>query len=195
MEYKLIQDLFVNHLIEDIRDNLTLKDINGDPITRQDQNGNIVVNAKDEPISLAKLWFGCSTWNEFTNVVLEAIPEADKFPFIFMPSGENISYSQKTREDVQNVTVKELYLCTLSDKDLSADERDLLSFNGILIPLKEKIEERMAICKNLDMPINFGGFAFQQYHAYSTTSQTFEERLDIIVLQNLQFGMKANCQK
>ena len=84
-----------------------------------------------------------------------------------------------------------MYLCTLSDINLISDERDKISFNSILIPLKEKLMERLSCTRYVEMPKNFGDFSFRQYHAFGVEAQKFEDKLDVLVLRNLEFKIKT----
>lgn len=173
MEYNLIQDFFNEFLVEDIRSNLT------------------IFNEDGVSVRPSKILYDCTTWREFVNVVLPRIKENEKYPFIFMPSGDNIVYesSLKTDRGVK-VKVDKTYLCTLSHIDLLSDERDKISFNQILIPLKQTLEKRLLKAfTRVIMPVNFDTFEFEQYHAFGVNAQSFENKLDVLVVKNMELTL------
>ena len=105
----LIQDIFNEGLTESIRLNTHLLDING------------LIQSPD--VILDNLLFSCCTRNEFVTVVQARMAENKKFPFIFIESGDNITY-EVTKDYNKVVIIKEIHLCTLTNKELLADEKE-----------------------------------------------------------------------
>lgn len=166
----LIQDVFNDGLTERIRLNTHLLDTDG--------------LIQDPDVILDNLLFSCCTRTEFVNVVQKRITEAKKYPFIFIESGDNITYSEMSGNK-RIVEIKEVYLCTLcSDKDLLADERDKISFRTILFPLKDSFDTCLK-----SGSLRWSGsidYTFNQYHSYVTDASNFEEKLDVLILKDLK---------
>ena len=134
------------------------------------------------------LLFHCSTYDEFINFVLKKIGDGEKYPFIFIPSGDNVSY-QPSKNSPQEMFVKidKIFLCTLSDRNLLADERDEISFRKILFPLKEILTSELL--GSLGVSSDQVAFAYKQHHSYGINSETFEDLLDVIIVESVDFKL------
>ena len=135
--------------------------------------------------------FYCSTKNEFVTHVQTKLKANEGYPFIFIPSGENITYSNRTNFE-SDVDIKELFICTLRDTDLLASERDKYSFNTILLPLMTNLEAQMRLHPKITVIPTKKRLSFQQFHCYKTETSSFEERLDVVIVQDIKLKIK-NC--
>lgn len=134
------------------------------------------------------LLFHCSTYDEFINVVLKKIKEGEKYPFIFIPSGDNVSY-QPSKNNYKEMFIKidKIFLCTLSDKNLLADERDKISFKKYLLPLKDVLTDELL--GSLGVSSAQVAFPYKQYHSYGINAETFEDSLDVILIESIDFKL------
>jgi len=182
MAYNLIQDAFNDGLIEKIRLTAYLKNADGEYVT--DGSGN--------KVPLDNLSFACCTRREFVSEVQTRLTQPQKFPFIFIESGDNISYESEINGRTV-VAIGEVFLCTLSNQKLLADERDKISFNTILFPLKESFEQNLKQGPLMMRNTKDQSFKFNQYHSYVTSESRFEEKLDVIILQDLELILTTKC--
>ena len=178
---RLVQDLFTDDFLTKIRTNTFLID----------ENGDFVLDNLNEKVCLDNLVFYCSTFTEFVCEIEKKIEEKEAFPFIFIPSGENIKYSNRNSE-YSDVKIDEVFICSLTDVNQSARDRDIYSFKRILFPLLDTFQDKLFQHPKTLMNRIDSYFDFEQYHSYNPESSKFQDLLDVIILNNVKFKIK-NC--
>ena len=182
-EYKLIQDVFTGGLTEKIR----LQTY------KLDTNGDYIYDIAGDKVVIDNLLFACCTRKEFVSIITAGLKNSKKFPFIFIESGDNITYAPEINGETE-VDIKEVFLCTLTNVDLLASARDFISFKTILFPLKYAFEKTIKEEGfTYRLPTKNQSIGFHQYHSYVTGGSNFEEKLDVIILNNLKIKLKTKC--
>ncbi len=176
----LLQDLFTDAFLTRIREKTFLID----------ENGDFVLDTNSEKVCLDNLLFYLSTKNEFVTTVTTKLSAKEVYPFIFIPSGSNVRYSNRTKIWT-DVEIKEIFLCNLASFDLSARNRDIYSFQRTLFPLMDSLSSCLEYNQNVSF-ISNSKFDFEQYHSYKTEASSFEDKLDVLILKNIKLKIK-NC--
>jgi len=178
---RLVQDLFTDSFIERIRTNTFLID----------ENGNFVVDELGEKVCIDNLMFYCSTFTEFVCEVENKIKAKEAFPFIFIPSGQNIEYSNRDA-NTSDVEIREIFICSLNDELQSSKDRDIYSFKYLLFPLMECFQEQLRKHGKTLINEKNSHYDFEQHHTYAADSSNFQDLLDVIIIKNIKFKIK-NC--
>lgn len=178
---RLVQDLFTDDFLTKIRTNTFLID----------ENGDFILDDLNEKECLDNLVFYCSTFTEFVCEIEKKIEAKEAFPFIFIPSGRNIQYSNRNAL-TSDVEIDEIFICSLTDLNNSAKDRDIYSFKRILFPLLDAFQEKLMFHEKTIITKADIFFDFEQHHSYDPESSKFQDLLDVIILKNVKLKIK-NC--
>ena len=176
----LVQDAFNLHLTDLIKQATVL--LNADGSKKVDEDG--------VKIPLDNLLFSCSTSTEFVNCVLNMLKSDKTYPFIFIPSGDNIKYGVSSNKNEIPCEIGELFICNLSNKNMLADARDMHSFKTILFPVKEALETVLRGNAWAYMNYKEVSLAFEQHHCYTKDAAAFQDRLDVIIVKDIKLKLK-----
>lgn len=178
---RLVQDLFTDEFIDKIKTNTFLID----------ENGDFILDDLGEKVFLDNLVFYCSTFTEFVCEIEKKIEAKEAFPFIFIPSGQNVDYSNRN-SIASDVEIREIFICSLTDVNQSAKDRDIFSFKRILFPLLECFQDQLRKHGQTLINEKNSHYDFEQHHTYSTDASNFQDLLDVIIIKNIKFKIK-NC--